>query len=82
MINIHPMKYMIEIQNTTNPEGINCLEGIEVEIRDDGGGPYLALTPRNLEPSEDYGAHTISLERKDIVPLCEVLTKIAEDAVG
>jgi len=45
----------------------------EVEVIDDGGGPFLAIKGRNLEPNEDYDPHTVTLAKDDIEPLCEAL---------
>ena len=76
MIHIHPTKYILEIQNSKDPEGMHCIESIVVDVCDEGGGPFLTLTCNNLEPSEDYGPNTVSLESKDIQPLANALKTI------
>jgi len=79
MIHIYPVRYILEIQNSEEPEGIHCIESIVVDVCDEGGGPFLAIMTNNLEPTSDYGAYTVSLEGKDIQPLADALKQILEE---
>ena len=77
MVNVHIVKYMIEIQNTSRPAGHLCTEGVEVEVRDEGAGPFITLETRNLEPDKDYASGVIGLDPKDIGAFCNALKNIA-----
>ena len=80
MIHIHPVRYIVEIQNGTDVQGMHCSESIEVSVCDEGGGPFLVLACRNLEPDDEYGPNTVSLEENDIQPLADALKGIMETA--
>ena len=73
--------YIIEIQNGTRPEGILAMEQLSVDVRLDGGDPFLAIKAENLDPTDDYDEHTITLgTEEDIKQLADVLCGILKDA--
>ena len=79
MINTHIVTYMIEIQNDRRPAGINCIEGVEVEVRDEGAGPFITIECRNLEPDTDYASGAVSIDPKDVLLFCDALKIIVGD---
>ena len=79
MVNIHIMKYMIEIQNTMQPAGINCIEGVEVEVKDEGAGPFITMECRNLERNPYYASGSVSMNPKDVLLFCDALKTIVAD---
>ena len=79
-INKYGVEYILELQNSTESEGILCCERIIVRVHDDGGGAYLSLRTDNLEPDEEFDNHTVTIGRADIPELAAALESILEDA--
>ena len=79
-VHTHGKKFIVEIEQD-GIEGSFCQNGFEVEIKNEGGGPFLALTGRNLEPDDEYSEHTVWIVREDIEPFCNTLLKILDDAI-
>ena len=78
-IHKHGTEYLLEIQNKENSEGILCCERIFVKVHDDGGGAYLAIRTDNLEPTEEFDNHTVTLSRQDITGLTVALESILSE---
>lgn len=76
---VHPVEYVLEIQNNENPEGILCTEGFVVRVHDLGGGPFISVTGRNLDPDEVFDSHTVTFSDKEsIIDFCKALQRIKE----
>jgi len=72
-------EYILEIQNTDKSEGILCCERMFVKVCDDGGGVYLAIKTDNLEPTDEFDNHTVTLSRSDLSGLVKSLEEIFEE---
>ena len=72
-------EYIVEIQNGSKSEGILCCERLLVRVHDEGGSPFLSVKTENMEPDEEYDSHTVTLSRKDIAGLMDVLDGILSE---
>ena len=79
---VHPVEYVIEIQRNGKPEGVLCAEGLEVRVHDLGGGPFISIKGRNLDPDEEFDIHMVCLDETNIEDLCHALDGIMRKAKG
>ncbi len=75
-INKFATDFILEIQRGEKSEGILCCERVIVKVMDEGAGAFLAIKADNLEPTDDYDSHTITLTLKDVKELCTSLEDI------
>ena len=76
MINTFGIKYIVEIQDTKQSEGMLAAERIVVRVHDDGAGAFLSLECENLAPDDEYGPGQVTLGPEDIAPLADALENI------
>jgi len=72
--------HVVELLHHGESEGILASEAVEVRVVDEGGGPFLAIKGRNMQPTDDYDSHTVTLEMEDIKSLCDALCNILKQA--
>ena len=78
-VNVYATNYIVEIQNSENREGTLCANGLEVEVDNLGGGPFLKIKTRNLDPSPECDEQTITADRSEVEQLCQALTMILDE---
>ncbi len=75
-VNKFATDYVVEIQNGASSDGISCCERVFVKVHDDGCEVYLAIKTDNLEPTDEFDPHTITISRKDLAGLTLALEAI------
>ena len=80
MIHVTNREVFIEL-NANRKCGVLALESLIVKVEDEGAGPYLVLTCRNLDPSVECDANSVSIHSaEDIDTIALVLKHILRDA--
>ena len=78
-INSFGVKYILEIQNKEESEGMLAAERIIVRVHDDGAGAFLSLECENLEPDDEYNQNMVTMGQNEISQLADVLTWILSE---
>ena len=78
-VNVYATHYVVELQSGGKPEGTLCENGLEVEVEDLGGGPFLKFKTRNLAPSSQQDEQTITADRAEVEQMCQALLMILDE---
>lgn len=78
-VNKFATEYVLEIQNTEKSEGFLCRERVIVKAHNEGGGVFLSIKADNLEPTDEYDSHTVTLSRNDLNDLFKHLEQICAE---